>query len=243
MLSIKIKSKIKSAFQKLGLEVSFHNPGKSETGLILNLLRNLDITTVIDIGANRGQYSSALINMGYQGHVVSFEPLTEAHKELVKTAQQHRHWTVAERCAIGDIDGEIRINIANNSESSSILPMLKNHTDAAPQSKYIDSEQTKICKLDTVLENLVVTSESIFIKIDTQGFEWKVLDGAEKILKKANAVQIELSLVPLYEHQHLWHDVIKRMESMGFKVWTFFPGFTNYKEARTLQIDAIFVRQ
>ena len=85
--------------------------------------------------------------------------------------------------------------------------------------------------------------ENILLKIDTQGFEWQVLDGAEETLSKCQGVLCELSLVPLYEGQRLWLEVIERLNSMGFTLWGVQSGgFTDDQNGRTLQIDAIFFR-
>ena len=76
--------------------------------------------------------------------------------------------------------------------------------------------------------------------IDTQGFEWEVLDGASDTFVRARGVLCELSLVPLYEGQRLWLDLIERLESAGFVHWSFPKGLTDPRDGRTLQVDAIF---
>ncbi len=80
------------------------------------------------------------------------------------------------------------------------------------------------------------------LKIDTQGYEWQVLDGAVATLPRITAVLIEMSLVPLYEGQHLWLEIIARLEAMGFKTWSLQPGFVDPSTGRTLQVDGMFCR-
>jgi FkbM family methyltransferase len=82
------------------------------------------------------------------------------------------------RCALGDHNGEVEINIAGNSEISSILPMLESHRSAAPESAYQGKEIVLIQTLDAVAGEYLKDARAHFLTIDTQGFEWQVLDGA-----------------------------------------------------------------
>ena len=80
------------------------------------------------------------------------------------------------------------------------------------------------------------------MKIDTQGYEWAVLDGAKKILPRIKGILCELSLVELYKGQHLWMDLLNRLENEEFTLWSIQRGFTDRISGRTLQIDATFFR-
>ncbi len=80
------------------------------------------------------------------------------------------------------------------------------------------------------------------VKIDTQGFEWQVFDGAAETLRNAQGVICELSLVPLYEGQRLWRDIIDRLEGEGFTLWALLRGFTDSRNGRSMQVDAVFLR-
>jgi len=86
--------------------------------------------------------------------------------------------------AIGDFSGTIDINISKNSVSSSILPMLDTHLNAAHQSKFVNIEKTKISTLDNIINIYLNDNSNCFLKIDTQGYEWMVLNGASNLLKK-----------------------------------------------------------
>ena len=91
-------------------------------------LRHSHIDLVIDIGANEGQFAKELRAGGYSGRIVSFEPLSAAHRRLLQESNRDSAWHVHPRCALGDRLGEIELNISGNSVSSSILPMLASHT-------------------------------------------------------------------------------------------------------------------
>lgn len=181
---------------------------------------------------------------GFNGDIISFEPLTDAHEQLAHSAQDDPRWIVHPRCAIGDSNGEIQFNIARNSLSSSVLPMLECHSHADETSAYIGSEVVPIARLDDLAEAYLngKPNARYFIKIDTQGYEWSVLDGAPETLKSATGLICELSLVPLYSGQRLWRDVIDRLEGKGFQLWSMIEGFTNQEIGRSLQFDGIFLR-
>ena len=214
----------------------------SPTRQIVASLREFKIDLVLDVGANSGQFATGLRGAGYSGNIVSFEPLAEAHSELLRASANDGKWHVSPRCALGDHDGTAEINIAGNSVSSSVLPMLDSHVAAAPASAYVGKESVPLTRFDTVAPKLLTGFDNPFLKIDTQGFEWAVLDGAGDLLSDMRGVLLELSLIPLYEDQHLWRDIIDRMESHGFALWALQPEFIEPDNARTLQANGVFYR-
>lgn len=208
----------------------------------MTALRHHHVDLVFDIGANEGQFARELRAGGYSGGIVSFEPLSSAHARLLQASANDKAWHVQPRCAVGDHLGEIELNISGNSVSSSILPMLSAHRDAAPQSSYQGREATPLITLDSVTSSYLPGAQAPFLKVDTQGYEWQVLDGARDILPRVCGIQIELSLVPLYEGQRLWRDCIERLEANGFQLWTLSPEFVDPVTGRTLQWDGLFFR-
>lgn len=238
-----IQQIIKKILQSLGYDLYRLSPSSNSSLQMLKGLDHFEVDMVFDIGANIGQFASELRSMGYKGKVVSFEPLPDAYKKLVDKASGDKLWDIHTQCAIGDFDGEIEINVAGNSVSSSILPMLKKHSDSAKNSAYIGKIKSPISCLDSVAGQYLSGSEKFFIKIDTQGFEWQVLDGATELLAQAQGVLCELSLVPLYQGQRLWRDIIERLQAEGFSLWAVQKGFTEPLTGQTLQIDAIFYRK
>ena len=113
-------------------------------------LKEFDIDLVLDVGANVGQFASEIRQNGFAGQIVSFEPLGDAYAELQQACAHDSMWDAYPRCALGDHEGEVEINVAANSESSSILPMLELHRNAAPQSVYKGVEKVVLNTLDTV---------------------------------------------------------------------------------------------
>jgi FkbM family methyltransferase len=237
-----IKGRVKTLLSRMGLEV---HRLSLESNAALQARKGLDrfnVNLVFDVGANVGQFASGLRSVGYNGGLVSFEPLSAAHRILSEVARGDRMWHIHPRSAIGNQDGEIEINIARNSVSSSLLPMTDAHRAASKSSINVGAERAPICRLDSIAPNYLTTSSRAVLKIDAQGFEWEVLDGASNTLPRLQGVLCELSLVPLYERQRLWLEVVRRLESEGFTLWSVRQGFIDPRDGRTLQLDATFFR-
>lgn len=216
----------------------------SEAAQMRLLLNYHKIDLVLDVGANIGQFATFLRDIGYSGKIVSFEPLSSAYSQLKKATAKDVLWELAPRTAIGDADSEITINLSKNSQSSSVLKMLDLHLQAAPEAVYVDTEVVKLSKLDTVAQDYIGTNtRSIFLKIDVQGFERQVLEGASQILQKIKGIQIELSLVPLYEGQLLFRETIDKMDRLGYELQALIPNFADPQTGRLLQLDGVFFRK
>ena len=237
-----VKQLINFFFNLVGLEVQRHQPLSDAGTQIYQAIKKVKTNIIFDIGANVGQFASEIRRKGYDGKIISFEPLTSVRKKLIDCSSKDTNWLVHERTAIGDYNGFIDINISKNSLSSSILPMLSSHSDAEDNSVYIDNERTPINTLDSLADAYLNDSSNCFIKIDTQGYEWQVLDGAINTLKKSKGILCELSLVSLYEGQHLWKEMMERFEKEGFVLWSLQKAFTDKRNGRTLQVDAVFLR-
>ncbi|MGC4073534.1 MAG: FkbM family methyltransferase [Nibricoccus sp.] len=238
-----IKNSLKNIARSLGIELHRYSPHNCYHAALKGMLSALNINVVFDVGANSGQFGEEVFDTGYRGEIVSFEPLLDMHEKLSKRARRYSTWTVFPRAAVGAESGRIKMNVSANRVSSSILPILTSHASVAPDSAYISTEDVPLVRLDDAAKDRLTDDKSIFLKVDTQGFEWQVLDGAVHILKKAVSVQLELSLVPLYQGQRLWGEYVKRMEACGFNLYFAYPAFTNEVTGQTLQWDTVFVRK
>jgi FkbM family methyltransferase len=206
-------------------------------------LKHYNIDLLFDIGANKGQYATGIMDAGYKNKIVSFEPLSSVHSIIDKQSKNYANWTVAPRCAIGSKNEEIEINISANSVSSTLLNMLDSHIEGAPESKIIGKEKVKVYPLDEIAEQYIADSKNIFLKIDVQGFEQEVLKGAEKTIRKAKGIEMEISLIPLYENQNwLLPEVLEFMKTNGFTLTSIVPAFTDNVTGKVLQCNGIFFR-
>jgi FkbM family methyltransferase len=243
---MKIESAEQTARQLLnniGLDLRRYRPERSESGRLATMLAHHDVDLVFDVGANTGQFARSLRRAGYPGRIVSFEPLSLAHHKLVKASTRDPSWTIAPRMAIGDHEGKMEIHISGNSVSSSLLKMLDAHSAAAPESSYVNQESVTITRLDRIAADYTSAGSVPFIKIDTQGYEDRVLNGASEFLKASKGLQLELSIVPLYEGQELFDPLVSRLRGLGFSIWAIWPGFCDPRSGRMLQVDVTFFRE
>jgi len=211
---------------------------------LMQLFHFYQVTAVLDIGANRGMYARRLRRAGYSGEIYSFEPLPGPFSEMeVRRSRTHDERWHLTRTAVGSHRGELALNVAaNHGESSSAMPMLAAHVDAAPHARYVGTQVVPVGTLDELVHVQLSAHAMPFVKIDVQGFEHEVLAGATETLRRAVGLQVELSIVPLYEGQHLYLDMIQEIQGLGFSLAQVEPAFVDERSGRTLQIDGIFFR-
>ena len=135
------------------------------------------------------------------------------------------------------------INVSEKSDCSSILNMLPSHIESASGLKYIAQQEITIKKLDSVFSSFASNSDKVMIKIDTQGFEKNVIDGALESLKRIMIIQIEMSIVPMYENEMLFIEMIQYLEKKNFQLYSLENGHFNRNTGQLLQVDGIFVNK
>lgn len=235
-----LKGHIKRMLRAMGWQISrvgsrspHHDPG--------TFLQRHHFDLLLDVGANIGQFTHGVRNSGFDRRIISFEPLPQAHQQLMLAAQHDPGWSVYQRCALGNQLGETDLYIAGNSVSSSLLPMLETHRQAAPRSAFVGQTRTPVITLDSIFDQICKPSDRVFLKIDTQGYERQVLEGAQQSLPRIRGVQLELSTVPLYQSQELYDFFFRWFSERGFSLWAITPGFY-HPDGRLLQFDGIFMR-
>ncbi len=236
-----IKSHIKKSLRKIGYDITKYQFTTHSVARLGKLLDVYKINLVFDVGANVGQYGMQLRELGYKKRIISFEPLTSAYDKLIQHSNADNLWDTI-NIGLGNQDTTCDINIAGNSFSSSIRNMLDSHIQAAPHSKYLGKEKIQLRKLDSVINDFISNDDNIFLKMDTQGYEKNVLDGAEKTLAKINTIQLEMSLTPLYEGETLFPAMLKLLLDKNFSLVSIQQGFSDPKTGELLQIDCIFHR-
>lgn len=204
-------------------------------------LHQAGIDSVLDVGANVGQFGSQLRRAGFTGRIHSVEPLHAAFDRLRRRAGRDERWTV-QRAAVSAEAGTIRMNVAGNSVSSSVLPMLERHAAAAPQAQYVGSEDVPASTVDAIVDDFGLCPERTLLKIDVQGYEQQVLAGAAATLDRFVGVRTEMSIVPLYAGQVLMPEMIDLLTGRGFELWYVEPGFVEPQTQRLLQLDGLFLR-
>lgn len=228
---------------KFGVDLHRYNACQSQQARLVTLIAHHGIDTVIDVGANDGGYGLYLREGGYTDDIVSFEPLSDAHRLLVEASAKDSRWHVAMPMALGSEDRTIEINVSGNSTSSSILPMNETHMDAAPSSAYVGVERVMLRRIDGLGDPVIQAGRRLFLKIDTQGFEMPVLQGAQALMSRVQGIQVELTVTPLYEGQALYLEMIDWLSARGYELWNVIPGFTDAATGRMLQMDGVFFRR
>lgn len=206
------------------------------------LLQERRIGLVLDGGANEGQYADVLRRWGYEGRIVSFEPLSAARHELERRAAGDTRWETLPY-ALGQATGSCAFHVAGNSRSSSLLPMTSRHIAGAPASAYVAEEQVEVRRLDDLSGDFLRPEDRVWLKLDVQGYELPALRGAERTLAQVEVVECELSLVELYEGQGLLEDVRAHLDARGFGLWSIEPLFRHAATGEVLQLDGVFVRR
>lgn len=207
---------------------------------VARTLADRDLDTVLDIGANEGQYAALLRAAGFGGRIISVEPLPDAFDRLLQRSRTDDEW-VARRLAVGAQPGSTTIRVSANSYSSSVLPLTDAHLDAAPGSRVVRTIDADVTTVVALAQTHHLSPERTLLKIDTQGFEGAVLDGAGDWLMRVAAVQLEVSHVELYAGQALEPELTARLAGHGLVPWTNDPGISA-ADGRLLQSDVLFVR-
>jgi FkbM family methyltransferase len=237
---------VQGTLRRMGVELQPYVKGipaqpREEDRRRARLLASHSVDLVLDVGANVGQYALRTRHAGYRGRIVSFEPLGEAYAELSARAGTDPLWE-CRRDALGSSAGEAELHVAGNSYSSSLLEMEDRHLRSAPESAYVGTETISVLPLDQIWDEVVREAERPHLKLDVQGFELEALRGAERSLPKLAAVEVELSLVPLYEGAPTYRELIDHLEGAGFRLAGLEPEFFDAETAELLQAQGVFVR-
>lgn len=231
----------KKALKALGLKVTRINPSRIAEEDKFKWLQAMNIRTVIDIGSSKGNTVREFHGLFPQADIYAFEPLEDC-LNLVKEKMAGVPNFYPFAAALSDYNGEAIFMRSEYSGASSLLPMASLHKTLFPQTARQFPQKVKVATLDKILEGRDL-QEDIFIKVDVQGEEGKVISGGQKIMEKAKVIVCETSYQPLYENQPLFGDVFKQLSALGFVyagLWG--EDFRSPQDGRPLQQDSIFVR-
>jgi FkbM family methyltransferase len=236
-----LKWLVRRLVRRFGYDLQRYNELGDPEARRARLVRTFGVDVVLDVGANTGQFARELRRAGYAGRIESFEPQGAAVLSLRRRAAADPLWKI-HRMAVGDRDGVATLNLAGNSLSSSLLEMLPAHADSAPESVYVGTEEVPTRRLDGLFEALAPAGSAVFLKIDTQGFERQVLEGASGCLHRIATLQVEMSLVPLYAGAPSFDELFGTLRGHGYELVGLEPGFAEPGTGRLLQADGLFHR-
>jgi FkbM family methyltransferase len=239
MATIRSSSRLADSIKATGRKIDYYK--EHPLARRLQIMKRAGINLVLDVGANIGQYAKIARKAGFAGQIVSFEPLTQSYSRLARSAARDPRWT-AVHLGLGSRDHESVIHISGDSQASSLVKMLPRHEEIAPYFSRVGEERISIRKLDTVWDEHVPEGSKVYLKIDTQGFEKQVLQGAARSLARIQIVQLEISILPLYEGTWLLPDVLKHMQRRGLTLVSLEYGFCHPETGQMLQVDGVFAR-
>jgi FkbM family methyltransferase len=204
-------------------------------------LQKRGITTVLDIGANTGQFASMIRQVLPGAMIYSFEPIETSFRQL-KTAAISLGPIECFPYALGESDAVLEMHKNDFSASSSILEMHSTHAEAFPFTAHSVIERVQVRSLDSMAPSLNLQG-NVLAKIDVQGYEMNVLRGAEKTLGFLDALIVETSFETLYEKQPLFDDVYGFLCGRGFVYAGNLEQVVDPRSGAILQADGIFLRR
>lgn len=245
-----LKRMVDAGAARLGYQVipTWRVRSLEQSRQLRHMLQQLQIDTILDIGANEGGYHRLLRQyVGYRGRIVSFEPVPAVYARLAEKVAGDSLWT-GHQLALGDVDGQLEINVTQRTTMSSFLrrdeSRLKNlgYDHLLNVTDVVRTEPVTVRRLDSVFGEVVPGGQNarIFLKCDTQGFDMQVIAGAEQTLAHVMALQIELSIRPIYAGAPDYVQVLQSMSARGFDVAGIYP-VRRDELARIVNFDCVMI--
>jgi FkbM family methyltransferase len=197
--------------------------------------------TVIDVGANAGQFAVAAAKLLAPARLYAFEPIPEVCERLKKnTTTIPQIETVA--LALGEAEGRREFHLNSYSHSSSMLSLGRGHLEAFPGAREVATIDLQMSTLDTVFSGKEL-APPVLLKLDVQGYEAKVIEGGKATLARTSWVVAETSLRPLYEAEPLFLDLVRILDEAGFRFLRPVGWLSDPRNGEVLQLDALFERR
>lgn len=235
------------AMQPLGFELVplWRLPRRPMAEHLRALFRRLKINCVLDVGGNLGQYRDFLRDdVGYQGRIISFEPIAALANALEERAKGDPSWEIC-RCALGAADEERVLHVMKHPNFSSFLAPTTSAVDQFAEWNSIEHEESvPVRRLDTVLRTLPSLHglDRPYLKMDTQGFDLEVVRGATAVLPTVRALQTEASILPIYHGMPSWITAVETLQGLGFEISGFFPVSTD-PNMRLIEVDCVMINR
>jgi FkbM family methyltransferase len=206
----------------------------------VGFLKSRNVDTVVDVGANVGQFAHSLRSRDYKGTIVSFEPIRTEFEWLEKVAAADSSWRV-HNLGLSDTQCNASMNVSEKSVFSSLHALKQAALDYDPMARVIRTEKITLKRLDDLIEQ--IGGNKLFLKIDVQGHERAVLEGAAGIFHKIVGVQLELPIAKLYEQTWNLSGALDYMDNLGFEPSQITPvNFQTTDPVSFVDIDVVFRR-
>lgn len=243
-----MRTLIRKFLQQFGYDITKYNP-KFETGKLdktaiveeYKWLQEWNFKTIIDIGANDGQFSEKIRTLFPGAAIHAFEPLPDSYANLKNNFKADLQFN-AYNVALGEEDGRLSFYRNEYTPSSSLLPLANEHISHFDNAVKTNQVEVVITTLDKVMADKNLNAP-LLIKIDVQGFEDKVIKGGLTTLKKADMIICEMSFRELFKGQVLFDDIYNTITSLGFKYVGSLDQLRSPQSNAILQADGIFVKR
>jgi FkbM family methyltransferase len=202
-------------------------------------LTPLNIRTLVDVGANVGQFSLLAWSLFPQARIYAFEPQLQPAERFSRIFPQDARVTL-HRSAVGSRSGLAEMHVSSRNDSSSLLPISQAMPDVFPGTQEVAVTDVSIAPLSAFLTPADIIGPAL-LKIDVQGGELDVLVGSESLLDRFQYVYVELSFIELYTGQALCHEVVTHLRDRSFQL----KSVHNLHEdtnGRAIQADFLFAR-
>lgn len=226
--------------QNIGYDVVHFSGQHNLRAHLSKLIDVYKINKIIDVGANDGQFGQFLRSIGYEGDIYSFEPVSDAFKMLSLASSSDNKWHVY-NIALGSSSGEALINVSKHTVFSSLLSPSDYALGRWSESQVDHQEKISIRTLDEwCTEGNILNSDSVLLKMDTQGFDLEVFKGSKSTLPQVSALLSELSLIAVYDGMPNYMQSLTTYEAAGFSVSGLYP-ITRNKDLSLNEVDCVLV--
>lgn len=215
---------------------------------IVWVLKNYGVDCVLDVGANVGQYASSLRRFGYEGHIVSFEPVPEFAAKLMQQSVADEKWHVIP-AALATYDGQIEMRV-QATFTSALTKSSDFGTETFKTLKKHEQDELRtvsVHRLDSILGEILEfigfedEINRIYLKMDTQGFDLEAFRGVGKYMDLIVALQSELAVKKIYEGMPAMTEAMTEFQKAGFDINGLFP-VTVQPEGYVVEFDGIFAK-
>jgi len=201
------------------------------------VLRMLGCRTVIDIGANRGQFALAARRCFPNARIVSFEPLPRPAAQFRAVFASDARVTL-HVAAIAPERGQATMHVSARDDSSSLLAINELQSRVFPGTAEADTARVEVGALEDYVRADEIEAPAL-LKLDVQGYELHALQGCQTLLSRFTYIYVECSFIELYSNQALADEVIGWLQKRGFGV-AGVCGVAYDRSGRAIQADFFF---
>jgi FkbM family methyltransferase len=240
-MRIEVMKPHKVIAKAFGYELVKRGKHPTSNSHLINLINHNNIDVVLDVGANNGRFGLMLRNEGYEGEIHSFEPVSKTFENLSRACLNDKKW-FPNKVAMGSVVGEETVHITESSDLSSFLNPNDFGKEIYKKIKVSQTEIVNVSTIDDYLTTRIANFErrNILLKMDTQGYDLKVFEGALNNLEYIDCILSEISLIPIYTGMPHYLDALRKYEKHGFIVTGLYP-ISRKSDLSVIEMDCFMI--